>query len=161
MSRPLVIGYGNPLRQDDGLGWRAAELLERAMPAREVRILEARQLTPELTAELGGAPLVIFLDAAVDLEPGAVVTKRVLPENKTVWSHDLSPAQLTGLTDLLTGTERPAFQITGGVCQIGFGEHVTPGGEESAKRMAEAAIELLRLRHFPQQPQKKKVGSKC
>jgi hydrogenase maturation protease len=144
MKRPLVIGYGNRLRQDDGLGWRAAELLERAIHPGAVRILESFQLTPELAADLEGASVVIFLDAALDLEPGMVVTKRISPENQMVWSHDLSCAQLTAFTEALTGTERPVFQITGGVYQAGFGENLTPCGEQSAMRMAEAAVELLR-----------------
>jgi len=143
MTRPVVIGYGNRLRQDDGLGCRAAELLDRMAPPGGVRILECRQLMPELAVQLEGAPVVIFLDAALDLEPGAVVAKRISAENQMVWLHDLSPAQLTGLIEVLTGTTRPVFQITGGVSQTGFGEHLTPVGEQCAKRMAEAAIDLL------------------
>jgi len=146
MKLPLVIGYGNRLRQDDGLGWRAAELLEQAMPRDAVRILECRQLTPELAAELDGAPVVVFLDAALDLEPGSVVAKCISAENQMVWSHDLSPEQLTGLAEILAGSQRPVFQITGGVYQTGFGENLTPGGEQCAKRMAAAAIELLQDR---------------
>jgi hydrogenase maturation protease len=143
MKLPLVIGYGNTLRQDDGLGWRAAELLERTMPRGLARILECRQLTPELSAEFDGAPVVIFLDAALDTEPGTVVSKRVSSEKQMVWSHDLSPGQLAGLTEALTGATPAVFQITGGVRRTGFGEDLAPEGEESAKRMAKAAIELL------------------
>jgi hypothetical protein len=28
MKRPLIVGYGNSLREDDGIGLRAAELVE-------------------------------------------------------------------------------------------------------------------------------------
>ena len=143
MKLPVVIGYGNCLRQDDGLGSRAAELLERSLPPDVVRILECRQLTPELAAELEVAPVVVFFDAALDLEPGMIVAKRISAENQMVWSHDLSPGQLTGLTEMLTGAERPVFHITGGIQQIGFGESLTPGAEHSAKHMAAVARELL------------------
>jgi hydrogenase maturation protease len=143
MKLPLVIGYGNPLRQDDGLGWRAAELLEQALPQGAVRIIETQQLTPELAAELEGAPIVVLLDSALDLEPGTVAAKRVSAENRMAWPHDLSAEQLAGLTEALTGLAAPVFQITGGIAQIGFGENLTPDGELSAKRMATAALELL------------------
>ncbi|MCZ7667262.1 MAG: hypothetical protein M5U34_08655 [Chloroflexi bacterium] len=29
MVKVLVIGYGNPLREDDGVGWRVVEEIER------------------------------------------------------------------------------------------------------------------------------------
>jgi len=143
MKSPLIIAYGNRLRQDDGLGWRAAELLAESLPSGAVRILESTQLTPELATELAGAPLVVFFDAALNLEPGATIAKRVSADNQFVWWHDLSPAQLTALAELITETERPVFQITGGVAEIGFGENLTPDGERSARRMAAAAMALL------------------
>ncbi len=32
MTQVLIVGYGNPLRCDDGLGWSAAEALSRSLP---------------------------------------------------------------------------------------------------------------------------------
>ena len=32
MGRVLIIGYGNPLRGDDGFGWHAAERLRETAP---------------------------------------------------------------------------------------------------------------------------------
>ena len=101
-------------------------------------------MTPELVSDLDGVAVVVFLDAAQDLAPGTAVVKRISAENQMVWTHDLSPGQLTGLTELLTDAERPVFQITGGIHQSGFGERLTPGAEQSAQRMTTAAIELLR-----------------
>jgi len=47
-ARVLVIGYGNTLRGDDGLGQRAAEALaQRALPD-GVEVLSCHQLTIEL-----------------------------------------------------------------------------------------------------------------
>ncbi len=144
MKRPLIIAYGNSLRQDDGLALRAAQLLEQALPPGSATILAARQLTPEFAAELDGVPLVIFLDASLDLESGAVVAKRVSLQKQTAWSHELSPGQLTGLAGALTGAAPPAFEVMGGVSQVGFGEDLTRAGEQSAERVAEAALEILR-----------------
>ena len=144
MKCPLVIAYGNSLREDDGLALRAAQLLDQAMPPAAAKILATRQLTPELAAELVGVPLVIFLDAALDLEPGVVVAKRVSPQKQTAWSHELSPGQLTGLAEALNGAVPLAFHVLGGVSQAGFGESLTPVGELSARRVAEAALEILR-----------------
>jgi len=56
----LVIGIGNPLRGDDGIGWRLAALL----PARAgLAVRCSQQLTPELAEELAAVERVLFLDA--------------------------------------------------------------------------------------------------
>jgi hydrogenase maturation protease len=68
MARVLIVGYGNPLRGDDGLGWHAAEALRAALP--EAEILAVHQLTPELAEDASRAELVIFLDAAETGAPG-------------------------------------------------------------------------------------------
>ncbi|MFN7898679.1 MAG: hypothetical protein ACK5N0_03300 [Synechococcaceae cyanobacterium] len=57
----LVIGIGNSLRGDDGVGWWLAQRAERWLPPDRVRAV--RQLTPELAAELAAATRVLFLDA--------------------------------------------------------------------------------------------------
>lgn len=61
MSAPpgLVIGIGNSLRQDDGLGLVVASQTYGAA----VRLVH--QLTPELAAELVGVDRVLFVDAWV------------------------------------------------------------------------------------------------
>ena len=69
----LVIGYGNELRRDDGLGPRVAASL--AGPG--VRALAVRQLTPELAEEVATARLVVFVDARVN-PPAATV--EVMPK---------------------------------------------------------------------------------
>ena len=48
MSRILIIGFGNPLRSDDGVGWRAAEELEHKLSGSGVEVITCHQLTPEL-----------------------------------------------------------------------------------------------------------------
>jgi hypothetical protein len=48
----LIVGYGNPLRGDDGLGWRAAERLRTVIQDAGVEILALHQLTPELMETL-------------------------------------------------------------------------------------------------------------
>ena len=41
MARVLIIAYGNPMRCDDGLAWRAADEFERKLSDFEVEILRA------------------------------------------------------------------------------------------------------------------------
>jgi Ni,Fe-hydrogenase maturation factor len=58
----LVVGYGNDLRSDDGVGQRVAEVVA-TWEISNVRSLAMHQLTPELAAELADVDVAIFVDA--------------------------------------------------------------------------------------------------
>jgi hypothetical protein len=70
---PLVIGYGNPLRQDDGLGWHIAHGLN-ALAARRaiapLSVIASQQLRPEHTVAIASSSAVLFVDAACQRNPG-------------------------------------------------------------------------------------------
>ena len=62
MPAPLVIGFGNRLRSDDGTGlWLAEQLQAQRTP---MQVLACQQLTPELAAAVGAAKAVLFVDAS-------------------------------------------------------------------------------------------------
>ena len=142
--RTVVIGYGNPLRQDDGIGWRAAELLEQALPAGSAEIIQCHQLTGELAANLEDAAMVIFLDAACDQKPGEISSAPVYAEGAVVWSHYLSPGQLLSLGEQSGGKAPPAILIRGGIEHMDFCEGLTEFGEKTASQMADLARECVR-----------------
>jgi Ni,Fe-hydrogenase maturation factor len=132
----LLIGIGNPLRGDDGVGpwlvetwgrrraWRGSV---RELPARfQVRVVD--QLLPELAAELAAVRRVLFVDAwRGDPGAGPLASRsgpRLLPiaaaerraEAGAGWGtpgwtpgHQLAPAMLLQLTEGLYG-RAPAAQ---------------------------------------------------
>ncbi len=61
-QRILVIGYGNTLRGDDGAGYITSLIVEEWNLA-GVRVLPARQLTPDLAQDMSHADCVILVDA--------------------------------------------------------------------------------------------------
>jgi len=74
-SRVLVLGLGNVLLGDDGIGAAAIDRLERdyRVPP-EVRLVEGGTLGLSLLDEVGGAEHVILVDAvAADAPPGTLV----------------------------------------------------------------------------------------
>lgn len=99
----LVIGYGNTLRRDDGIGWLAAEALRQSTP--HLEILTAMQLYPEMAETLRHFSAVIFIDAAEGGTPGEIRCERVLPDSPAAASltHHLTPSQLLTLSALLYG----------------------------------------------------------
>ncbi|HMD50293.1 MAG TPA: hydrogenase maturation protease, partial [Bryobacteraceae bacterium] len=144
MSRPLIIGFGNPLREDDGIGCRAAELVQ--CEDADADVITCRQLTPELAEAVSGASMVVFLDASVSQAAGTVAVSAVTQETSDAWSHDLAPAMLTGLAQRTYGAAPAAFMISGGVAHLGWGEKLTSSAERCAMEMAAEASRLLRTR---------------
>jgi hydrogenase maturation protease len=101
----LVIGYGNPLRGDDGIGWHAAKLLATDPRLADARVLAQHQLVPELAVDVSRASLVVLVDAAAEGNPGSVRVRRVEPRPAvpTTWSHHVDPQTLAGLAEALYG----------------------------------------------------------
>jgi hydrogenase maturation protease len=122
MARLLVIGYGNPLRGDDGLGWRAAEDLAREFPNDDVEIRTCHQLLPEQVDLVSRVETTFFIDAAQDGEPGEVKCAPVTPQRETSSSsHQLSPAAIPAWFRELYGRHPRAFalSICGGCFEMG------------------------------------------
>ncbi|RLE31149.1 hypothetical protein DRJ54_01095, partial [Candidatus Acetothermia bacterium] len=58
--KALVVGFGHPLRRDDGVGlWVAQRLSD--LPG--VEVIAAQALAPELVPKIATADLVVFVDA--------------------------------------------------------------------------------------------------
>lgn len=108
MSSPrvLIVAYGNPLRSDDGVAWRAAEQLRRRFPPQEVDVLCLHQLAPELAETLSRSEAVIFVDAAANPgNPGEAQIQELNSgtENATprAFGHSISPATILELATQL------------------------------------------------------------
>lgn len=113
MIRILILAYGNPLRGDDGVGWRAAEELSAKLTAPEVEIVCEHQLAPEMAERLSWVDAVIFLDAAEEGQPGEVCCKPLLePFGEVQFSHQLSPVAILALAKQLYGASPRAYSVT-------------------------------------------------
>jgi hydrogenase maturation protease len=116
MPRILIIGYGNPLRSDDGLGWHAAKELSRELPSPEVKVIRAHQLTPELAEEASRVELVLFIDAREGGPPGDIRCQAIhlddASSQPSVHSHDFRPATLLQLAMELYGFSPRAYLLT-------------------------------------------------
>ncbi len=101
----LVIGFGNPLRQDDGFGWRVAEqLLANGEPS-GAEVVACQQLTPELAEPLSRVRVAIFVDVRLG-EPVGLLECEEIPLDERPPSasvHNLTPSALLALTKALYG----------------------------------------------------------
>jgi hydrogenase maturation protease len=100
----LIIGYGNPLRGDDAVGQRIAEIMEYRLADEGVQVKIVYQLTPELVEPISRVQTVVFIDARVGETPGLVTQESVKPETDAgAFTHNVSPVTLLGAADELYG----------------------------------------------------------
>jgi hydrogenase maturation protease len=143
----LVIGYGNPLRGDDGAGWRAAELLVDDPRAAGARVLARHQLTPELAEDVSRANLVVLIDAS--REPGAAgsVSSTALPDTPasgSVYSHHVDPALLLQLAGTWFGHAPPAVQVSIRAGDLEVGTDLSAPVVAAMPALVDAVIDAIR-----------------
>lgn len=131
-SARLVIGYGNPLRADDGVGWVVAQqirsvLAEEGLPP-DVVVLAEHQLTPELAEPISRARLVVFVDAREGHHPGRIDCRVVAPigDGSLAFSHDIDPSSLVQMARLLYGACPTAVVISVEGEGFGYGTDLSP-----------------------------------
>ena len=109
----LVIGYGNTLRGDDGVGRRMAEeLAERNLP--RVRTRSVHQLTPELAEDLADCGAAIFVDACVGGSGDAFSMRPIEPEGSFVAvEHVMRPQALLAYARAVFGASPEAWWLDG------------------------------------------------
>jgi len=134
----LVIGYGNTLRGDDGVGPRVAEAVGNLrLPG--LRTLICPLLTPELADPISRAGTVIFVDAAVDA-PKAVQWRKLEPnETSQLMAHAADPRTMLALARDVFGRVPEAWWLTIPAVDLGFREHFT----SEAQRGLDEAVKMI------------------
>lgn len=145
MSKTLIIGYGNPLRGDDGLGWRAAEQLGAMLPGRQARIMTCHQLTPDLAEPISRAELIVFIDAEVGEPAGKVFCRRVKPAARlSALSHHLTPAALLDGAQELYGSRCAAVILSVSGQDFSCTEELSPAVAATLPRLTARVCRLVR-----------------
>ena len=122
----VLLACGNSLREDDGVGLRIAEAVQKAVPAAQLRVIAAHQWTPELAVELADVELVIFVDANAADEPGVVRVVSIRARGEQMETHGLDPSTVLGLAETLCGhAPEHAVLLTIGADSFGYGEQMS------------------------------------
>ncbi len=124
----LIMGIGNPLRQDDGAGRALADRLAEALKVLDCpcRVVYVQQLAPE-NAMLVASPdisTVCFADVAVDL-PGLQLSAlggAEAPEDGARITHQVGPNTLLAYVSVLRPSAPHAWLFTLGGAEFGHGE---------------------------------------
>lgn len=143
--RALVVGYGNPLRGDDGIGWEVAGRLAADPRLDGVDVLQRHQLTPELAFDISRADLLVLVDARSGPRAGSVAieTVDVSAASGGTWSHHLGPASLVALARELYGQAPSVRVISVGIESTDIGEGLTPAVAAAIDPVIDAIVDLV------------------
>jgi hydrogenase maturation protease len=144
----LIIGYGNTLRSDDGVGYKVAEAVA-TWNLNRVRSISVHQLTPDLAELITHTHTVIFVDAVINasLTSPAIAIKQLKPSDRLLYTHHhVDPASLLTLTHLLYGCSPIAYQILIPAIQFEFGDLL------SSITQASYQLALHQIQHWLQDP---------
>lgn len=136
----LVLGYGNPGRQDDGLGCAAADAIAELRLA-GVRTSAKYQLAIDDAADAAECAAVIFVDASrTGAEPFSV--RPLVPSTEQTFfaSHDVRPEFILGLCRRVYHRSPAARLIGIRGYAFDFGETLTA----PARANLEAALAYMR-----------------
>jgi len=154
--RVLVIGFGNTLRRDDGVGAVVAERLrgEPRLAGGGVEVRAAYQLLPEMALDLAEVSLAVFVDADAAGLPGAVEVREIDPERAAredadargepgASSHHVGGGELVALAATLVGRAPRAIAVGIGVVDLELGEGLSPAVEAAVPRVVEVVVRLV------------------
>lgn len=137
----LVIGYGNTLRSDDGVGPKVAAAIA-ALNLTGVRTLACDLLTPELADLIARADAVVFVDAAVDA-PRAVQLRPLAPAaSSQIMAHAADPRTMLALARDVFGHAPTAWWLTIPVENLGIGEELSALAQRGFERAVEEVKRL-------------------
>ena len=140
----LVIGYGNELRSDDGVGPKtAAAVAEWNLPG--VRTLTCHQLTPELAVPVAASHCVVFVDACVGSASSVELCGLRPAAPDQIMAHAADPRFLLRLAKDIFGRKPSAFWLTIPIENVAFGQGFSARAEEGIQAALGKIRELLAI----------------
>ncbi|HCG98574.1 MAG: hypothetical protein A2074_08465 [Candidatus Aquicultor primus] len=141
----VIIGYGNQLRGDDGVGLLVLDELSHTFAGRpDICLIRRQQLDIADTEEISECRAVIFVDAHISEERGDVEINKIdLVEGATfVVTHISLPEELMSATQAIYDSAPPAYVCAVRGYDFAFGTTVT---ENARKLVAQAARDIVEL----------------
>ena len=140
MNKTLILGYGNPDRQDDGVAWHILSMLGKKY-GREVTLetvneitadeinpafLFQLQLTPELAEDIAEYERVCFIDAHTGNIPEEVSVSRIQPNyQQSPFTHHLTPQTCLALCETLSHRVPDAILVSVRGYEFGFSHQLS------------------------------------
>lgn len=147
-SRVVIVGVGNPLARDEGLGPQAIERLARLDLPEAVEVIDAGTDLLAVIGDLEGAERVILIDAVqAGAEPGTIhrftleaLLEKAADEPEWRSAHDLTVVGAVRLAEA-AGIRLPptvVFGVEPG--EVALGEGLTPAVEAALDGLIETVL---------------------
>lgn len=150
-NRILILGYGNPDREDDGVAWhilaQLAQRLGQQVPSspedpfdedHPVQLLFSLQLTPEMAETIAAYDFVWFVDAHTGRVPEDLHAEKVLPEfQNSPFTHHLTPQSCLSMAQALYHKIPPCELVSVRGFAFGFHRELSPATAELSTRAAD------------------------
>lgn len=156
--RAVVLGIGNTILTDEGVGVRAVEALQQRYALPEgVEAIDGGTAGMELIEALSDVDLLVVLDTIVAGKAPGTVISLAGDDIPVFFRKKLSPHQI-GLSDVLASLELlgnlPKETLVFGVQPVSLelGTDLTPTVAEKVPELVELAAEALRSRSYRLEP---------
>ncbi len=141
-----VIGYGNMLRGDDGIGIVAVRQIKDFVKGLNVDTYEYHQLTIDVLPVLSVYEKIIFIDCSTDISHGEVLCHQIESDNTftLTMTHHLTPQQILQLLEVLYNKNPSGY-----ICKVGgrafdFGCGISKEVKDSTPRLIEDCMRLIK-----------------
>ncbi|MEA5533027.1 hydrogenase maturation protease [Crocosphaera sp. XPORK-15E] len=142
-SQILIIGYGNTLRGDDGVGYKIAEIIDQ-WNLNNITSLAVHQLTPDLAEKISQVDTVIFIDAiyVTDMNRAKIEIKTISINRKiNNLGHHNNPEQLLSLTQAIYQKIPLAYWILVPAVNFNFSESFS----STTQKYARVTLEKIKI----------------
>lgn len=163
--KTLLLGWGNPDRQDDGAAWHVlAEVARRsALPIPEelgeafepgggdIELFFSLQLTPEMSEMIAGFDRVAFIDAHTGAVPRELNIRKLSPWFQTSpLTHHLTAESCLELAGQLYGSRPDAWLVSIRGYAFGFSRELSPATAELVEAAANHLMTWIESGSFPE-----------
>jgi hydrogenase maturation protease len=160
LTNTLIIGYGNPDREDDGVAWHILAALSARLglpvpdlyaegfepQGHEIDFMFRLQLMPELAEVIAGYTRVCFVDAHTGAVPNEVNVVDVSTQfQASPFTHHMTPDTCLSLSQALYGKAPEAILVSVRGYQFGFENTLSPRTAELAALAVDHIWEWLSL----------------
>lgn len=153
MQKTLIYGYGNPGREDDGLGARFIEKIEAWINEEQIEGISTDcnyQLNIEDSALISEYDCVYFVDASV-AEIDNYLLESIKPNDARIefTMHAVSVAYVVDLCRKIYGREPQAYVLHIRGYEWDFAERLSPGAEKNLSEALDFLCNLLKKKARP------------
>ncbi|MBN1516989.1 hydrogenase maturation protease [Candidatus Sumerlaeota bacterium] len=148
--KTLIIGYGSPLRSDDGAGPWLVDALSRQIDDPSMQFMTCHQLSPDLAGAFSRVDKVVFVDARRADKTGDLQLQQLSPDDlcSDFFSHHMPPQNILALCRALYGACPEALVVTVSTSELEPGLDLSPALRRALPEMLRRIKALLMENDF-------------